>query len=225
MCKRLVLVLSVGVLGVLAIASTQPTAKTVDGVESNDPEIRKSIDRLESDDPETRKAAESKLIEDYTQTVIALEGVIQKDLQGDYATEIKSNWANGKPPDPKYLAAASAMNILGELRAARSVPLLVAHFEFSITQGQTWRSRLPGLVDYPAANALAKIGLPAVSSVVEEYKKHGKSRRFLTGLLLEKVLGEELSRAYFQAAISRESDLVKKQRLEALLECFGKPRN
>lgn len=170
---------------------------------------------LLSEDPRVRKQAEKQIIEDRTQTVLALERLIQESLRGDYASEVMSELGKGWPLPAKYLATASAMNILGELRSAHSVPLLVSHLRFSITQGPV-RYRLPALRDFPAATALVKIGLPSVRAVLERYKTDHRVWPLLPWWIVEGVLGEYRAKRWIKNAIVVESDPTKKGRLRKL---------
>ncbi len=183
--------------------------------------VPKLVNRLQSEEPQVRKEAEKQIIEDHQQTIAVLEGLIEDSLRGDYASTIMSSLEKGKAPDPKYLAAASAMKILGELRAARSVPLLVDHLRFSITRGPV-SPRPPVLKDFPAAEALVKIGLPSVQRVLDQYKIRGHEVgfRFLTARIIRDVLGKDLAKRYLENSLAAEGDLVKKDRLKELLKSY-----
>jgi len=181
--------------------------------------MTKPLVGLRSEDPGVREAAERQILESHKETVIALESLIEENLRGDYMNEIMRSNDKGDRIDPKYLSAASAINLLGEFRSIHSIPVLVRHIKFDLTLATTMWRRSFGLEAYPAASALSKIGLPALGMVIEEYKAHGESLQFLLAArILKAVISEkELRTAYVTHLIASEKDPQKRERLERLL--------
>ena len=178
------------------------------------------VEGLRSGDADVRQAAKEGIVRDYDETIAALEGVIQQGLGdkdwGQIHEELLDRVSlKGEPVPAKYLSAASAIQALGELRAVRSVPLLVRHFGFRPGYSIVYdHAKL--LEDYPAALALANIGVPSLERLLETYKERPDTR-LIAWLVLDKALGPELQREYVLNAIAAEKSPEKQERLREIL--------
>jgi len=177
------------------------------------------VARLKSEDAEVRKQAAAAIMEEHRQTVAGLEALINGCLEGrDWEKideELVSGSIQGKAVPAKYLSAASAMLVLGELRSASSVPLLVRYLGFTPSKSVVMDH--PVLETYPAAEALAKIGMPSLGPLIELYKERPNVTRYQTFLILDEVLGRDLMRAYLQSAIAAEKNPEKRAILKQIL--------
>jgi len=196
---------------VTALAGAAPTARNMPLVER--------VEGLRSEDADVRQAAQETIVHDYDETVAALERVIQQNLGGKDWGQIRGELAHkvsrGEPVPAKYPSAASAMRVLGELRAVRSVPLLVRYLGFRPSWSVV-HDHPPVLEEYPAAWALASIGTPSLEQVVEACKERPDTR-VLVYLTLERVLGPRLLKEYVRNAIAAERSPEKRDRLRVLL--------
>jgi len=185
------------------------------------------VEGLRSGDADVRQAAKEGIVRDYDETIAALEGVIQQDLGDKDWGEINEELLDrvslkGEPVPAEYLSAASAMETLGELRAVRSIPLLLRHLGFRPGDSIVCE-HAPVLEDYPAALALANIGVPSLERLLETYKERPDTR-LIAWLVLDKVLGPELQREYVLNAIAAEKDPEKQEILREILPRAREPR-
>ena len=119
--------------------------------------------------------------------------------------------------DSKYLAIL----LLGELRTVEALPVLLENLEYKNPR------RLEGsYLDtggwYPAAEALSKIGMPAVEPTIKKlggYAQKNKGSE-LCCWVLKKILGVKLARARLQIAIEETRDPTVKKNLTAALPYF-----
>ena len=198
---------------VAALAGAAPSAL-------NSPRAER-VEGLRSGDAEVRQAAKEGIVKDYDETIAALEGVIQQALGDKDWGEINGELLDrvslkGEPVPAKYLSAASAIQALGELRAVRSVPLLVRHFGFRPSYRIVFDTASV-LEDYPAALALANIGVPSLERVLELYKERPRDVRSIVWMMLDKVLGPDLQREYVLNAIAAEKNPEKQEILREIL--------
>jgi hypothetical protein len=125
-----------------------------------------------------------------------------------------SEWHDGK-----YLAIL----LLGDYRATEAAPLLVENILYRNPRSldEDERTTASG-VCYPAADALAKIGMPAIDPVIAKLgsvAEENQQRRNCCWIIRE-VLGERLGRAKLQIAIEEAKDAAVKQNLAACLPDF-----
>ncbi len=119
--------------------------------------------------------------------------------------------------DSKHLAIL----LLGELRTVEALPVLLENLEYKNPR------RLEGsYLDtggwYPAAEALSKIGMPAVEPTIKKlggYAQKNKGSE-LCCWVLKKILGVKLARARLQIAIEETRDPTVKKNLTAALPYF-----
>jgi len=119
--------------------------------------------------------------------------------------------------DSKHLAIL----LLGDLRAAEAVDVLLEHLEY-----KNPRELIGSYTDlgghYPAAEALSKIGMLAVEPTINKlagYAQKNKSSE-LCCWVLKKILGVKLARARLQIAIEETRDPTVKKNLTAALPYF-----
>jgi energy-converting hydrogenase Eha subunit E len=112
-----------------------------------------------------------------------------------------------------------ALALLGDLRADAAVPILtrliaVKDRVLSISSNETQ----PHWYSFPAAVALAKIGMPAVGHLLETARgAEPTSTAFqLCGVTLEAILGEELALAAVEQYARYYPELSQQDRLDAL---------
>jgi hypothetical protein len=126
--------------------------------------------------------------------------------------------------DPQLDAKYLAIMLLGELRATEAIPTLLDNLDFKnprITSKTSRGSLYLGDV-YPAAEALRKIGAPAVDPLIDRlgaYTDHSGGRRRCC-FVLKHVLGNDMARARLQLAIERAPKDDVKRNLSAALVYF-----
>jgi hypothetical protein len=123
--------------------------------------------------------------------------------------------------DGKHLAII----LLGELRAPEGVPVLQQNLGY--TNPKTLYVDEPLEMDwYPAVEALARIGMPAVDPMVarlsEVAPKTKESRQCCW--ILKEILGVKLARARIEIAIEETKDQTAKGNLKAALPYFMTPQ-
>ena len=207
--SRAIVVLLVGcsLAGALSAAGDQGTEK--------------AAERLKSTDAAVRAKAQDEIRSAYDETVQALEALVEETLKDYEGEKVIVAFEEGKGYDPKYRPAASAMQLLGEMRAVHAVPLLVRHLDFFCPVREQVLSTGPSPEEIPAVGALVKIGLPAVGPVIESYRTLGRRMIVTTWWVVEGVLAREgIAEAYLTRAVAGEKDPQKKELLERLLEGF-----
>ncbi len=112
-----------------------------------------------------------------------------------------------------------AITLLGDLRAATAAPLLARLMtardsSFSLISDED----NPHWYAFPAAVALAKIGLPAVQSLLDQVRTAPPTSTafHLGGVTLEAILGEELAIFAAQQYARDHADFAQADRLTAL---------
>ena len=119
--------------------------------------------------------------------------------------------------DSKHLSIL----LLGDLRAAEGVPVLLANLEY-----QNPRSLFGDFMDkdgwYPAVEALCKIGMPAVDPTVAKLGEVGPKSKAgeLCSWILNKILGPRLARVRLEITIEETRDAAAKANLKAALPYF-----
>jgi hypothetical protein len=107
------------------------------------------------------------------------------------------------------------------MRSAESVPLLVKHLHLYLPVRPKGLRDTPGPGDFPAAEALIRIGLPALRPVLEKYAKEAHGPRMLPFWIVEGVLGPRLAGAFVKNVAAEERDPQKKKWLQELADAFG----
>ena len=127
----------------------------------------------------------------------------------------------------KYLAvperkgtAKDMMLLLGKLHAAEHVPLLVRSLTFKVFYRSTKR---PQTIEdlYPAVQALADIGAPALDPVLDRLSREDDEELERTGgAVLRDVLGMPRATLILNGAIHSATDAKVKQRLARVLRAM-----
>ena len=127
----------------------------------------------------------------------------------------------------KYLAvperkgtAKDLILLLGKLRAAEHVPLLVRALTFKVFYRETKR---PQTIEdlYPAVRALVDIGAPALDPVLDRLSQEGDEELERTGgAVLRDVLGMPRATLILNGAIHAATDAKVKQRLSKALRAM-----
>lgn len=176
------------------------------------------LNSLKSKDAAVRAKAATALVQDYNAKVAALEVIIEENLHDyDMSKSGEDIWQLGRPPDT-CLTAASAMSVLGDLRAAHAVPVLIKYLNLYVGRPG---NGAPGPDSMPALKALSKIGHPSLQPLLDAYKKQGSEACVQTLMVLESVLGRKMAKAYVECALAEEKKPEVQQRLKDLLKTFG----
>ena len=182
-----------------------------------------AVERLKSADAAARAKAQDEIRSGYNETVQALEALVEETLKDYDEEKVGIAFREGKGYDPKYRPAASAMQLLGEMRAVHAVPLLVRHLDFFCPIREHLLSTGASPEVIPALGALVSIGLPSVRPMLEKYKTEQMPTptRLLAYWLVERVLAREgIAEAYLTRAVAEEQDPQKKDRLQFMLDRF-----
>jgi len=119
--------------------------------------------------------------------------------------------------DSKHLAVL----LLGDLRAVEAVPVLLENLEY-----KNPRSIVTEYLDkggwYPAAEALSKIGMPAVGPTIDKLGVSAQKSKSseLCCWVLKKILGVRLARLRLQITIEETRDEAEKNNLTSVLPYF-----
>jgi len=159
-------------------------------------DIYEGLRGLSSEKLEIRQEGAAKIRERYKQTVQELTKLAAEEarpLPSERAEDVTYPWS-----DSKHLA----MLLLGDLRAAEAVSVLLENLEYRNPKRLSG-SYLFEADFFPAAEALVRIGIPAVDPVIERlggYQESCLGRR-LCLVVLRQVLGTELAQARLEIAI------------------------
>jgi hypothetical protein len=120
--------------------------------------------------------------------------------------------------DSKHLATL----LLGELRATQAVPVLLDNIEYKNARLRYVDEPLDQGGWYPAAEALSKIGIPAVGPTIEKLGSYDKDcfGRELCCWIIKEVLGSKLGKVRLEMAIAETKDETVKKNLTAALPYF-----
>lgn len=119
--------------------------------------------------------------------------------------------------DSKHLSIL----LLGDLRATEAIPVLLDNLEY-----KNPKSIDGGYLDiggaYPAAEALSKIGMPAVEAIVERLGDYDpkSNRSKICRWIIEAILGTRLARTRLEIAIEETREANVKENLRAALPHF-----
>ena len=119
--------------------------------------------------------------------------------------------------DSKHLA----MLLLAELRAAEAVDVLLEHLEYKNFH-DIMTSHVSLWERHPAAEALSKIGMPAIGPTIDKLGRCPPNSRGsqLCSWIIKKVLGAKLARVRLELAIEEAREDAVKQNLKAALPYF-----
>ena len=198
------------ILSMLASLSTGASAGDVEG--------------LKSDKWKVREEAFKGLLKERKDRVQQLIALAAKEVQG---FELRvGDWIMVEYPwhDSKHLAII----LLGDLRAAEGVPVLVENLEYNnprtmdATKDETFVGE--GVPFYPATDALIKIGMPSVGPLVEKLRGYSEDclGRYLCLVMLKQILGLKLAEARLQIAIKEAETALAEDPARAIVRT-GRP--
>lgn len=127
-----------------------------------------------------------------------------------------------RSPYPWHDSKHLAILLLGEFRAAEAVSVLLENLEYKNPRTLYVSEPLEPGGWYPSAEALSKIGMPAVEPTIKKlggYAQKNKGSE-LCCWVLKKMLGVKLARARLQIAIEETRDPTVKKSLTAVLPYF-----
>ena len=122
---------------------------------------------------------------------------------------------NPEPFYPWHDSKHLAILLLGDLRAVEAIPVLLENLEYENPR------KLWSLVDigggHPAAEALSKIGMPAVGPTINKLGAYPPEARvnLVCRWILREILGARLARLRLQIAIEETRDEAVKRNLSA----------
>ncbi len=157
------------------------------------------IDSIKSEKENIREKAAARLVQDRNELIRTLIGIIE----GDWSSEIK----------------VQAADVLGACRTSEAVPVLIKNLSLEENRPSSF-----GLVSEeelyrkvrPICAALKNIGDPAIPKLVERIKQSAARRTFEKCVVIcIKIEGREQSGERFRRAALSETDMERKQRLEA----------
>jgi len=170
-------------------------------------EVRaEGLQGLEAEEREVREETFGKILKGRRECVQELIALAAKETQGVQGVMVEER---GYAPVhyPWHDAKHLAMILLGDLRAAEAVPILLENLEYRVPRFTGYTSgrfaAVRGSAMHPATEALVKIGMPAVEPLVEKLaglSEDGVARR-LGVLVLDEILGRRLARARLQMVI------------------------
>jgi len=120
--------------------------------------------------------------------------------------------------DSKHLSIL----FLGDLRAVESIPVLLENLEYENPRTTIIDEPLdPGGL-CPAAEALSKIGMPAVGPVIDKLGKYGEQEKghIICCWIIKKILVPRLGKVRIEMAIEETKDETVKKNLTAALPYF-----
>ncbi len=114
------------------------------------------------------------------------------------------------------------MKLLGELRAVEAIPSLIGLIEYEPLR----KEDLPLALQFPAVQALIKIGRPSVDAVIEGLRTGAMSpqRSMLCTLVVVSVEGKAAGRVLLEGAVRDEKDAEGKAGLRVALQHLAKFR-
>ena len=114
--------------------------------------------------------------------------------------------------------AAVAFRSLGHLRAAEAVPALLDHLAFDPHGGRLFRSGLPVFrADRPTVYALCQIGVPSLDPLAKRDGDGDKEAAKYAAVVVRRVLGLELGKAYLGLKLAAEPDPDRAARIKQAL--------
>jgi hypothetical protein len=118
--------------------------------------------------------------------------------------------------------AAVAFRSLGHMRAAEAVPALLDHLAFDPHGGRATRSGGPTFeVDLPTVYALCQIGVPSLDPLTKRVGDGDKEAAKYAAVVVRRVLGLELGKAYLNLKVAAEPDPVRAARIKRTLAGVG----
>lgn len=124
--------------------------------------------------------------------------------------------------DNEKAAVATAMALMGEMRAPETVPILIDRIGFTLDG--IW-SGVPGgsFWQMPAVGGLIRIGLPSLEPLTARVAaSDDEVLRQRAAIVIGQVLGTDIAVLYVKGCRDRETDGAKRARLARLVEQIDK---
>lgn len=183
-----------------------------------------NLEGLKHDKWEVRREAFDRILKERKDRVQQLIALAATEVQG---FELRvGDWIMVEYPwhDSKHLAII----LLGDLRAAEGVPVLVENLEYNnprtmdATKDETFVGE--GVPLYPATDALIKIGMPSVGPLVEKLRGYSEDcrGRYLCLVMLKQILGLKLAEARLKIAIKEAETALAEDPARAIVRT-GRP--
>lgn len=170
------------------------------------------LNGLRSDNQAEREVAANSIIREHEQ----LSGSDQRQL----VRRIEALVTEFVQTPGRAGSAKTAMLLLGKLKSAPSVPLLVENLTFEVFYKSSKRPQPPEDL-YPAATALIMIGEPSVGPILERVRKTDDAAvTRASAAVLRGVLGPELAGTKVVAEMQMVSDTAEKRRLAGLVRAI-----
>jgi hypothetical protein len=172
--------------------------------ESHDRDGDAILRQLESESADDRRAAIAKILAGRQESNQQIADLLAKSLAA---------------PDRKA-TAKDLMLLLGKLHAVEQAPLLVRSLTFKVFYKE---SKRPQTIEdlYPAVQALADIGAPALDPVLDRLSREDDAELERTGAaVLRDVLGIARATLIVDGAIHSATDAKAKQRLTRALRAM-----
>jgi hypothetical protein len=200
------IILALGSAAYSANSTKPPTSASADS-SLNTESVK--VDDLRTLDAKKREEVFNVLNRRHAATVLRLEALV-RDTIANHA---------------EVAVTASAIELLGDYRAANATNLLVQHLDFAPGGQSSGLQPMHMDQQYPCIKALAKIGLPALKPLIENVKTSGKqSTILLSSAVLLETLGPDLAADYVQREIKAATDDDAKFRMGVLLATIKEPR-
>lgn len=172
------------------------------------------VTRLTSKNQKEREKATETIRNERAELIRDLIGLAGQEVERWHPDDLTSSYPWH---DSKHLAIL----LLGDLRAFEALPVLIENLGYRNPRQRVIDARIveEGWY-YPAAEALSKIGMPAVGSIIDNLGVSAQKSKSseLCCWVLKKILGVRLSRVRLQIAIEETRDEAVKNKLtEALL--------
>lgn len=165
-----------------------------------------------------------------------------KDLQDEGRQEILKERAkliddlkaiimDKKAQENNRSSVITAFNLLGEIRAYEAVDFLAEYIDF-VADPYAMPDRPPSIEDWPAAYALAEIGLPSIPAIIRVIgQKGGDGEKggwllFVACNIFQKIFGwdekmyKKVGKLYVEEALLREEDPIIRKNLEEFLSRY-----
>ena len=219
--RVLILVTGFCIVAMTAFAVGMSVSKYYHSINDTGPNPEHSVDisyvrGLTSENLKDREKAAQEVRNKYEQLIKELIRLAGQEVQRWHPDDPTSSYPWH---DSKHLSIL----LLGDLRAIQAVPILIENLAYKNPREIVADARIGGSGGYyPAAEALSKIGLPAVGSVIDKLGKYGgqeEGHRICCWIIRE-ILGPRLGKVRLEMAIEETKDDTVKKNLTAELPYF-----
>lgn len=159
------------------------------------------------------------------QVSVSTQSIAADKFAGEQAAAVKRlvDTATAAAPVPaRANEAAIAFRTVGHMRAPAAVPALLDHLAFDPNGGRA--SASGGLVfraDHPTVYALCQIGMPSLDPLMKRVGVGDKAAGTYAAVVVRRVLGQELGRAYLGLKVAAEPSPERAARIQKVLAGVG----